>query len=178
MDGRTFTMIAAVSLNGTIGDGEKMPWMLKADLKHFRDTTMGHVVIMGRKTFDSIGNKPLKGRVNIVLTRSTKDTFEEVRVNSDGTRLFFVPSSLAAMALTIRLTKAGEEIFVIGGQQIYNEFIVTAKKLIITHVAMPAGGLLFPHIDFERYQVVDSKHYPTEDIIPFTIVTYERPGLC
>lgn len=115
-------LIAAASLDGYIGIDNKLPWHSPADMKHFRQQTEGHVVIMGRKTFDSLGRKPLKNRVNIVLTRNPIPG-----AYSDG--VIFADSKERAL----QIAKAEcTKIFVIGGEEIYSLFLEDATEILLT----------------------------------------------
>ncbi|TXH10330.1 MAG: dihydrofolate reductase [Spirochaetes bacterium] len=115
-------LIAAASLDGYIGIDNKLPWHSPADMKHFRQQTEGHVVIMGRKTFDSLGGKPLKNRVNIVLTRNPIPG-----ACSDG--VIFADSKERAL----QIAKAEcTKIFVIGGEEIYSLFLEDATEILLT----------------------------------------------
>jgi dihydrofolate reductase len=133
-------LIAAVAENGVIGQDGGMPWRLPGDLKRFRAITMARPVVMGRKTFDSIG-KPLAGRTTIVVTRDNTLT---------------IPGAVVAPSLQFALTAArGDasrrgvaEIMIAGGAEIYAQAMPFACRLEITHVqARPEGDTLFPPID-------------------------------
>jgi dihydrofolate reductase len=129
-------LIAAVAENNVIGDGHAMPWRLSSDLKRFRRLTVGKPVIMGRKTWQSIG-KPLQGRTNIVVTRQPGFSADSALV---------APSLDAALRLAE--SEAPDEIMVIGGGEIYAEAMARADRLYVTHVAAsPAGSVWFPAID-------------------------------
>lgn len=141
-------IIAAVSNNGVIGIDNKLPWHLPADLKHFKELTTGHTVVMGRKTFESIG-KPLPSRTNIVLTRDRSFKHDGVLVTHDFNTIYNLK----------------KEVFVIGGKDIYELFINEADKLYITRVhANVHGDTYFPYIPkhFElksyRYRRSDDKN--------------------
>jgi dihydrofolate reductase len=133
-------MIAAVAENGIIGSANGIPWRLPSDFAHFKHMTLGKPLIMGRKTFESIG-KPLPGRTNIVVTRQTG-------YQPDGV---LVISSLAAAlehAQAIAAADHADEVMIGGGAQIYAEAMPLADRLYITHVALkPAGDSSFPAID-------------------------------
>lgn len=141
-------MIAAVGANGVIGAGNAIPWRLPTDFAHFKRTTMGKPLIMGRKTFESIG-KPLPGRTNIVVT-SQQD------YRPDGV---IVIGSLAAAldrAQAIAAAEGADEVMVGGGGEIYREAMPLADRLYITHVeAAPAGDVRFPDIDPAVWTVVE-----------------------
>ncbi|MET0863246.1 MAG: ACT domain-containing protein [Nakamurella sp.] len=134
----TITLVAAVARNGTIGADGGLPWHLPADLKRFKALTMGHPMIMGRKTFDSIG-RALPGRRTIVVTRDPGWTAPGVQTAPS------VPAALAAAG--------GEEIMVVGGGEIYAQTIDLADRLEITQVDMDvAGDTRFPEIDPARWR--------------------------
>lgn len=123
-------IIAAISNNGVIGKDNKLPWHLPADLKHFKELTTGHTVVMGRKTFESIG-KPLPSRTNIVLTRDRSFRHDGILVTHDFS--------------TIHKIKG--EVFIIGGSDIYELFINEADRLYITRIhAVIHGDTHFPYI--------------------------------
>jgi dihydrofolate reductase len=127
------TMIAAVARNGVIGDGESMLWHLSEDLKYFKRQTMGHPLVMGRRTFDSMGVLP--GRRSIVITRQPD---------------WHHPSVETAHSLAEALALAGpsDEVFVVGGGEIYREAMPYAARLLLTEVDQsPEGSVTFPPID-------------------------------
>lgn len=150
------TMIAAVGRNGVIGDGVSMPWHLPADLKHFKATTLGHTMIMGRRTFESIG-RPLPGRRTIVITRQPDWRHPDVETAHSLTDAFF-------------LAGPGDEVFVVGGGEVYREAMPYAVRLVITHVDQePEGSVTFPAIDPQAWAETDR-----EAGEGFVIVTYQR----
>ena len=106
-------LIVAISQDGVIGDGDKIPWHNKRDFAHFKETTMGHVLVMGRKTFESIG-KPLSGRVTWVLTR---DPYKYERINKFPDIVHYVNDIKEVHH------KIGGEVFICGGEQIYNKYV-------------------------------------------------------
>ena len=131
-------MIVAIAKNRVIGHQNKMPWHLPAELQYFKRITMGHSIIMGRKTFQSIG-RPLPGRQNIVVSRNTGFTATGVEV---------VHSIDEAIALT-----AGEDAFVIGGATLYIEALPRADKLYLTEVdATPEGDTFFPALNAHEWR--------------------------
>lgn len=185
----TISLIAAVANNGVIGKNNSLPWHLPADMKYFRDITMGHCVIMGRKNYDSIPLKyrPLEGRINIVITRqknftapqcivvhSIKEALEEAKQN-------LVPKGRN----TITPFRAGaQEVFIIGGAEIYRQTITLADKLYITHIHYAfEGDAFFPKIDLPRQrrgagrwrQTMRTDIQPDEkNKYPFSFCVYER----
>ncbi len=157
------SIIVAIAQNGTIGDKNSLLWHIKEDMRFFRTTTSGHPVIMGRKTFESLGSKPLPKRTNIVITRADRE-FE---------------GALTAHSLeeAIRMAGADEEIFIMGGAQIYREALSVADRMYITHVERDyEGDTSFPEIDFAQWELVDVvRHERGEEYeSPFEFRTYDR----
>ena len=139
--------IAAVDRKGAIGKGGKLPWHYSADMKFFRETTTGHAVVMGRKTWMTIG-KPLKNRLNIVLSRDTNiDPQESLIVLSDIESVLSFNNSLTT------------DLFVIGGAQIYEAFREHIEKWIITEVPMTVQGAdaFMPVGYLEGFKITESK---------------------
>lgn len=161
----TVTLVAAVAANGVIGVDGDLPWQLPADLKHFKQLTLGHPMIMGRATYDSIG-RALPGRTTIVVTRNPAWTADGVET---------------ASSLSAALARAGElddDIFIVGGGQVYAEALESGvvDLLCITRVALaPEGDTSFPAVDWEIWRPVVRIPHPSEDGKPgFEIVTYSR----
>lgn len=128
------SLIAAVARNGVIGSGQEMPWHIPEDFAFFKRTTMGHPLVMGRRTFDSIG-RVLPGRRTIVITRQAHWSHAEVET---------------AHSLVEALSLAGpaDEVFVAGGGQVYAEAMPYAHRLLVTEVFDdPEGDVHFPAID-------------------------------
>jgi dihydrofolate reductase len=151
------TMIAAVGRNGVIGDGLMMPWHLSEDLKFFKRTTMGHPMVMGRRTFDSMGALP--GRRSIVVTRQPGWSAAGVEVAHS------VPEALAAAS-------DSEQVFVVGGGEIYRQAMAYAARLLVTEVDQsPDGSVTFPPIDPADWVETARDEHPG-----YAWVTYERRG--
>lgn len=149
------TMIAAVGRNGVIGDGLSMPWHISEDLKFFKRTTMGHPMVMGRRTFDSMGVLP--GRRSIVITRQPEWRHAGVET---------------AHSLDEALALAGpaDEVFVVGGGEIYRAAMPYAARLVITEVDQdPEGTVTFPTIESSEWRETSR-----EARDGFSWVTYER----
>ncbi|OOF39128.1 dihydrofolate reductase [Rodentibacter rarus] len=146
-----FSLIVATTLNGVIGKDNQMPWHLPADLAWFRKNTMGKPVIMGRKTFESIG-RPLPKRVNIVLSRQPYESEGILWKNSVESAVDFVKDS--------------EEIMLIGGGELFKQYLPQADKLYLTQIQTELDGdTFFPtlnweewHIEFEKYQEKDENN--------------------
>lgn len=156
------SLIAALSENRVIGKAGEIPWHLKDDFRRFKERTTGHVIVMGRKTHESIG-RPLPGRTNIVITR---DTAREI------------PGCVVVGSLTEALSKAreieSEEIFVIGGGQIYAEALDGADRLYLTLVhAIMDGDAFFPEYSHIFGKVVESEDFE-EGGYRLTYLTLER----
>jgi dihydrofolate reductase len=162
-------ILAAVAENGVIGRGNALPWRLKSDMTHFRGLTMGKPVVLGRKTYASIG-KPLKGRTVIVVSRDA----------SFGAPGVIVAPSLRAALETARgdaLRCNADEIFIAGGADIYAQALPLATRLVVTEVHKPADGdTHFPAIDRKLWrETARSEHKPgPQDDAAFAFVTYER----
>ncbi len=157
------SIIVAIAQNGTIGDKNSLLWHIKEDMRFFRTTTSGHAVIMGRKTFESLGSKPLPKRTNIVITRSD--------VAFEG--------ALTAHSLeeAIRMAGDDEEIFIMGGAQIYGIALDIADRMYITRVERDyEGDTSFPEIDYSKWTLVaEERHERGEEYeSPFAFLTYDR----
>lgn len=160
------SLIVAIAQNGTIGRDGGMPWRLSTDMKRFKADTMGNPIIMGRKTFDSIG-KPLPGRLNVVITRSHD-------WRADGAER---ASSLDEAIEISRQHADAKEICVIGGGQIYAEALPKADILRVTHIlADIEGDTMFPEIDPEMWRQISAQDFPAgeKDSHPTQYTIYER----
>lgn len=163
------TIIAAVARNGTIGREGDMPWRLSSDLKRFKTLTLGRPVVMGRKTYDSIG-KPLPGRPNVVISRQAAIDHPDISMAHS-----LAEAMEAAERLALQ-TGAGE-ICIIGGGQIYAQAIDLADRLCITHVEADLDGdAFFPAIDPRIWQAGEVVAVPAgeRDSYPTRFVVYER----
>jgi len=154
-------LVAALAANGIIGANGKLPWHLPEDLKHFKRVTLGHPVIMGRKTWESLKG-PLPGRENIVITR-------QAGYQATGAA---VASSLdAALALC-----AGESLVcVIGGEQVFKDALPLAAGLIMTEIKQDfAGDARFPDYDRSQWREAQREAHAAENGMRFDFVRYER----
>ncbi len=161
------SLIVAVSRNGVIGLNNQLPWHLPEDLKYFKSVTMGKPLIMGRKTFESIG-RPLPGRTNIVITRDSSWSAEGVEV-----------ARTLQQAMTLgRLACARadvDEIMVIGGEQIYRLTLPGADRLYFTEVqADVEGDAFFPAIDPDQWQQVSEQLPEQTDTHPYRFLVLDR----
>jgi dihydrofolate reductase len=165
------SLVAAVATNRVIGRDGSLPWRLPADLAHFRALTMGHAVLMGRKTYQSIG-KPLRGRRNIVLTRS-----RDLRAPGCVIVHSLEEAREAAGSGADAPNAATEELLVIGGAAVYARCLPFAHRLYITHIGVEfPGDAFFPVIDAEEWTVVSARPgaLDTKNALPHRFVTYER----
>lgn len=165
----TISIIAAVSKNNVIGFKGKLPWHLSDDLKNFKRLTTGHVVIMGRKSFESIG-KPLPDRVNIVLTRNEN-------YHQDGV----LTASGFQDALDIAEKMQDDQVFVIGGEFVFNKALKYADKMYLTEIDTEIDGdAFFPEWDKNEWKEVSRESFEKSDKndYDFDIVTYIKntPG--
>ena len=162
------SIIAAMGENNEIGKKNGLLWNLPADLKHFKDLTSGHIIVMGQKTFDSIG-RPLPNRKNIVLTS---------KKNLKGEGMETVHSVEELDNLLKKISGPDEEIFVIGGGQIYRLFMEKADKLYITHVneKFPDADTFFPEIlPIVFLETSREEHKKDEkNAYDYAFTTYER----
>ncbi len=148
-------LVVAVAENGVIGRDNALPWRLPADLKRFKAITMGKPLIMGRRTFESIG-RPLPGRTNIVVTRDPEFRADGIVIAHD------LAAALAAACEAAQ--KAGvEEVMVIGGAALYAGTLAEADRIYLTEVhASPEGDTFFAPLDTEVWQEVSREHHPAE----------------
>ena len=151
--GKTITLVAAMARNRAIGLDGDMPWHLPRELKHFKQVTMGHAVVMGRKTHESIG-RALPGRQNIVISRSRSSFFE-------GTEAAHSLQSAVAMA-------HGDEVMIIGGGQIYAEAMPIADRMILTLVdCEPGADTFFPPWDETEWTLESCRTEAADESNPF-----------
>ncbi|HFE37587.1 MAG TPA: type 3 dihydrofolate reductase [Gammaproteobacteria bacterium] len=157
------SLIAAMADNGVIGIENRLPWSLSGDMKWFRENTLGKPVVMGRKTFDSIG-KALPGRTNIVVTRRSDFEADHCLVVND------IETALSAVG-------DAEEVMVIGGASCYEQTLPLADRLYLTLVhAQVEGDTWFPEVDFTQWREKERKDYSADDKnqYDYSVVVYER----
>ena len=156
------SLIVAMAQNGVIGRDNALPWRLPADLKRFKAFTLGKTVLMGRKTFESIG-RPLHGRDNLVLTRD---------------RRWWASGVIVVHSVEQALAQAGaNELVAIGGAQIYRLLMPFARRIYLTHVhADVPGDTFFPDFDPTQWDDVECRMHPADEehAYPVTFVTLER----
>ena len=162
----TISAIVATARNNAIGKDNDLPWHLPADLKYFKNTTYGKPVLMGRKSFESIG-RPLPGRTNIIITRNEDYYHSGVHVChsiSDG--------------LSLAEELGTEELFITGGSHIYEQTMDVWDKLYLTRIdiEVPDATTFFPEIDFSKWKLVREEGHKADEKNPYdyTFCQYER----
>ena len=158
------SLIVAVADNGVIGSQGQLPWRLPADLQHFKKLTLGHPVIMGRRTFDSIG-RPLPQRTNIVVTRQTNWT-------APGTE-----TAASVAAAVARATELDTQVCIIGGGEIYREALPMANEVYLTEVhTMVEGDAFFPTLSPNEWREEARERHEADErhAFAFSFVTLRR----
>ena len=156
------SIIVAVAQNGTIGDKNALLWHITEDLRFFKRTTSGHPVIMGRKTYDSLG-RPLPNRTNVVISRTAE--------HIEGCTI------ARSLEEAIAMFPAEEEIFIIGGAQIYALALDVADRFYLTRVEHNyEGDTKFPEWDESKWQLIEQESFPCGEKYPypFAFEKYER----
>jgi len=160
------SLIAAVAANGVIGADGGMPWQFPADMRHFKETTTGHPVIMGRRTYESIASDvggPLPNRTNVVLSRSSPDL-------PDGVVLAESVEAALAAARADAAERGVDTVYVAGGGAVYGQFLPLADELVLTEIHEPyEGDTTFPEFDSDGWREVER-----DDRGDFDFVVYER----
>jgi dihydrofolate reductase len=163
------SLIVAAAENGVIGRNNALPWHLPEDLRNFKRITMGKPIVMGRKTYESIG-RPLPGRTNIVISRQPGYAVEGVKVVAS------IDEALA-LAQDIATIDGSEELMVIGGAQIYEHGLTLASRIYLTRVhASVEGDAFLPAIDWADWQETSREYHPATGPNPYayTFFEYER----
>jgi dihydrofolate reductase len=159
------SLIAAVARHRVIGQDNRLPWHLPGDMRHFRETTRGRPVIMGRKTWESLPEKfrPLPGRLNVVVS---------------GNPGYPAPGAVGAGSLVAAIEKAegnGGEVFVIGGAGLYRQALPFAGRLYLTEIdAEFPGDALFPEINSDEWREVERSHPLVEAGLTYAFAVYQR----
>lgn len=161
----TVSLIVAVSSNGVIGRGGDLPWYLPADLKHFKRTTMGHHLIIGRRTWEEVG-KPLPGRTMVVVTRIR-------RLAPEGAQV------VRSVEQALELAAADDEPFIGGGSQIYTIALAgdLVDRIYLTRIhAEVEGDTFFPDFDLDEWELISEEHHEADEKneFDFSFLVYER----
>ena len=158
-------LIVAIAENNAIGIAGDLLCHLPNDLKHFKEITMGATVVMGKNTFFSLPRRPLPNRRNIVLTTDTEFTYENTEVAHSIEQLY-------------TLLNEEEEVFIIGGGKVYEQFINTVDKLYVTHIhhTWEDADTFFPKIDPNTWQCVSEEHHEADEkhLYPYTFAVYTK----
>ena len=157
------SLVVAIAENGVIGRGNQLPWRLPADLQHFKDLTLGHSLLMGRKTYDSIG-RPLPGRRTVVLSHNP-----DLRIEG----CIVVTSLREALALV----SPDQELMVVGGADVYQLCLPHSRRIYLTRVhANVDGDTLFPAVDLQQWREVACEYHAADDrhAVAFSFTTLER----
>ncbi len=163
------SLIVAAAENGIIGRANQLPWHLPADLKHFRALTIGKPIVMGRRTFESIG-KPLPGRFNIVISRQTGLDLGDVSVAGTVKEALRIGREAAA-------ADGVDEILVIGGAEIYQQALPRADRIYLTEVhAEVAGDTYFPTVDWSQWREIERERQGSDDAgqPAYSFVVFDR----
>ena len=158
------SLVAAVARDGVIGRAGGIPWRIPEDARRFRELTLGHPVVMGRRTWDSLADRfrPLPGRRNVVVTRN-----RDWRVEG--------AERAGSLAAALRLLEGAPQAFVIGGAELYAEALPLADELLLTEVdAEVEGDVFFPTWDRAAFEEVSREEHVSETGIPFSFVCYVR----
>ena len=153
------SLVAAMSKNHVIGANGKLPWLrIPADMRRFRELTFGKPVVMGRKTFESLGRKPLRGRMNVVLSRDRK---------------YEAPNCLLLHSVedVLHVLAGFEEVMVIGGAGIYRAFLPHAARIYLTLIDLPfAGDTYFPHVNWSgEWKAVEGRNIKKGQTSPYDL---------
>ena len=159
------SFVVAMDQNRVIGSNNDMPWHLPNDLQHFKNITTGHTIVMGRKTFDSIG-RVLPNRKHIVLTRSEQSFPEEVEVVRNTDEI-----------LQYAKDHEAEEIFIIGGGELFKQMMPYVDKMYITLIEESfEGDVFFPEFDESEWELIEKEKGEKDELNPYNyyFLTYER----
>jgi len=173
------TLILAQDEEGGIGKNNDLPWpRIKEDMKYFRDKTKGHAVIMGRKTFESMGSIPLTDRLNIVLSSNfDNEACEPVTIGeSTGTYLSKVNSITKAFAIANAYSSEGDDTFVIGGAEIYNLTLRYADRILLTKVVGTFDADTFVNLGLAEWTLDSSEDVERDGKVICTFQSYTRPN--
>ncbi len=160
------TLLVACADDGVIGRDNALPWHLPEDLAHFRQTTLGHVIVMGRRTFESIG-RPLPGRHTIVLTRDPTWRSEGCDAAPDLDR-----------AIAMAAAAGRGEIFVVGGAEVYREALPRAARVLMTRIALRvAGDTFFPTLGEREWTIASRQEHVAANGLRYAIIDWRPRGV-
>lgn len=160
--------VVAMDQNNCIGKGNDLPWHISADLKHFKEITQGGVVVMGRKTLESMG-RTLPKRVNWVITRDTDWSFEGTKV------AYSIEDALTQAVADVQASEKPNSIFIIGGGEIFKQTLNIADRLELTHVQLDVqGDAHYPTVPNEFNKIASEQHIDDKTGIAFEFATYRK----
>ncbi len=160
--------VVAMDQQNCIGKGNDLPWHISADLKHFKEITQGGVVLMGRKTLESMG-RALPKRVNWVITRDTSWSFDTVKT------AYSIEEALQLATTDVLASEKPNSIFIIGGGEIFKQTIDIADRLELTHVELDVqGDAHYPAVPAEFQKTASEKHIDDKTGIAFEFATYQK----
>ncbi|MCK7608599.1 dihydrofolate reductase [Acinetobacter portensis] len=160
--------VVAMDQKHCIGKGNDLPWHISADLKHFKEITQGGVVVMGRKTLESMG-RTLPKRVNWIITRDTNWAFEGTKV------AYSIEDALTQAVEDVKASEKPDTVFIIGGGEIFKQTIGIADRLELTHVELDVqGDAHYPEIPDNFMKVASEKHIDDKTGIAFEFATYRK----
>ena len=164
----TISHVVALSNNNVIGVNNSLPWNLKTDLAHFKNYTSNKIIVMGRKTYESIG-RPLPNRINLIVSNTIKEI--------NGAELFKSTEDAINKAKELCINKNLNEIIIIGGGYLFRDTLSITNKLVLTKVDCNIeGDVFYPDIDLNEWEKLSSEHFTkdSDNDYDFTVITYEK----
>ena len=168
MTSHRFSLLVAMAKNRVIGINNQLPWYLPEDLRHFKSLTMGHAIVMGRKTYESIG-RPLPGRINVIVTRQQS---------------YIIPGAIVVHSIEHALRVCEEhgdisdESFIIGGEELYRQTLAISQRIYVTEIQSTfEGDAFFPEIDPLEWKEIERQKYSGENVenLAYHFVVLKRP---
>ena len=164
----TISHVVALSNNNVNGVNNSLPWNLKTDLAHFKNYTSNKIIVMGRKTYESIG-RPLPNRINLIVSNTIKEI--------NGAELFKSTEDAINKAKELCINKNLDEIIIIGGGYLFRDTLSITNKLVLTKVDCNIeGDVFYPDIDLNEWEKLSSEHFTkdSDNDYDFTVITYEK----
>ena len=164
----TISHVVALSNNNVIGVNNSLPWNLKTDLAHFKNYTSNKIIVMGRKTYESIG-RPLPNRINLIVSNTIKEI--------NGAELFKSTEDAINKAKELCINKNLDEIIIIGGGYLFRDTLSITNKLVLTKVDCDIeGDGFYPDVDINEWEKLSSEHFTkdSDNDYDFTVITYEK----
>tara|TARA_B100001029_G_scaffold36425_1_gene27819 strand:+ start:406 stop:912 length:507 start_codon:yes stop_codon:yes gene_type:complete len=164
----TISHVVALSNNNVIGVNNSLPWNLKTDLAHFKNYTSNKIIVMGRKTYESIG-RPLPNRINLIVSNTIKEI--------NGAELFKSTEDAINKAKELCINKNLDEIIIIGGGYLFRDTLSITNKLVLTKVDCNIeGDVFYPDIDLNEWEKLSSEHFTkdSDNDYDFTVITYKK----